>query len=464
MSLAPRLQGISALAAGDAVVLEVDLKRALGRPAWHVWMVLTKLRAVDGETHVTHAGIQHAKGFVPMKSHAEVDRAMRRLEAAKLVQPIGWVFRTVPIRGGEIELQVYVRNVFGACLQKLGEARRSECAVPTATKAWISRAPRWGGARAGTGPKPKKDSSVYRETYSSTGQRSNAETYSSTGHLGASASIQVQAPIEIMKRSNVRVLTGRGILLPSEEEVHGAESAPVLSSIREEATEVGTVFAGTAPRLVGSISDPIEGVPPFPGHSLVSAALVPPAPKLHADTPTVTQATMLARAYRGAIEKRFGRQKHPILARGDISRSKHFVHLTTFAEELIAHDIAPAAWCIHRIDVWRKLPKSPSRPLTPSITWVFSLDAISDAKRWKFRAEYERGSLGGRMIFSKVHLRLLAIYNAMHADLRRMRKADAVAKHFPNGLYDELVDQARRESAEISYRLSGDVARGRHVW
>ncbi len=452
MSLAARIQGVSALAAGDAVVQATELERALGAPAWHVWHVLLSCRDATGETHITHRGILRARGFVRAVKHGtQVDRAMRRLETAKLVQPIGKVFRNVPSRAGEIERQVYVRNVWGARLLRTSPTAPAEYAVPTATKGWIMTAIVRGGARPGSGPKPKRS----RHTFES-------KTYSNVCPGLPPVSIQTCAPSKRSKSKNVNTLTRGGILLPTEEEVHAAASA--AGSLFEFETDLGSVLAGSSTHRGVGLADPIPGVPLYPGHSVVSPATTPDAPELEVGAGYPAFATAMVRAYRGAIEKRFGRQKRPILARGDITRSKHFAHLTAFADELIRHEIPPATWCIHRVDLWRELAKGKNLPKTPSLTWVFNMKAISDELRWKFRAEYGAGRIGGRAVFSKAHLKLLAIYGAMKRDLATMKKADAVAKHFPNGLYDELVDQARRDAAETRYRLECDIQRGRHVW
>ncbi len=546
MTSAARLQGITSAAAGDAVVLETELQRKLGRAAWHVWTVLIARRDPGGETHITGRGILRARGFARnVRQTSELDRALRRLETAALVTPVGRVFRAVPSRTGVVERQVYVRNIWGARLLRLSPSAPAECAVPIATKVWIATASTWGGARPGAGrrggsssefvrmirglvrsrltayravdlkgiehygldiegiaahvgPRPfkgaeldhirplssfdltvdaevrecfapenhqwltREENKVKAKKESRQGSDRKRAGNSTPGSDRAPAPIQLRVPIEITQHSEVN--TRGGTFLPSGEKLHAAASAANPSPIREESTEVGTVFAGTATARGVGLAAPIAGVPLYPGHAIVKPAFVPEAPLLDLESTDEVRATALARAYRAAIEKRFGRQRRPILARGDIRRSKHYPNLQAFARELIDHEIAPAAWCIHRIDRWRRATKDTSRPSQPSLAWVYNLKAISDDNRWQFRVEYESGKLGGRAVFSKTHLKLLAIYGRMRADLTRMKKADAVAKHFPDGLYEELVDQARRDAAETRYRLETDIARGRHVW
>lgn len=220
--------------------------------------------------------------------------------------------------------------------------------------------------------------------------------------------------------------------------------------------------------MVPPIGFPLQGVPRYPGQSVITPATVPDPPLLPEDGDDAQLVTLLARSYRSVVEHRYGGRCYA-LAKGDIRQAKNFKALVAFARGLIEHSIPPATWCIHRVDKWLRNPASKEgserKPKQPTMNYVFALSALDTEKRWQFRAEYGDGKIGGRQIFSKKHIALLHRHKEMHsAIVRGASKAEAVEKFFPGELYQELVDDARRESSEIKWRLDDQVKRGVFVW
>lgn len=453
-ALSHRLVGVDECTAGGAVVSTDELAKKLGAPAYLVWQMLCQRRdRVTGETTITNRGILRIKSFAQVVKRTTLCKALARLYTARLVEPLGYQVRRVPLGRCEVDRMVYVRRVYGAPLLRAGAGAPGECAVPTFTRAWMTTATTWGGARKGAG----RPAVFKREPASDLMPENNSRG----SQLDKARSNQEGASKRYKNKKEVN--TGCGFSLSSESENRASprSAQPVFESF-----ETGTLSGG-ASRMAPPLGLPLAGVPRFPGNAVIEPATVPHPPLLDPNLDDATLAGLLARAYRAAIEARYGGRCW-VLAKGDITRAKNYRALVAFANSLIEHEIPPAVWCIHRVDKWRKLPAATKgkRLVQPTMAYVFAPKAISDENRWQFRVEYDDGKIGGRQIFGEKHRALLERYKRMHADLAHggMTKAAAVEKHFPGELYLDMVDAAKLEAHETRYRLEDQVKRGVFVW
>lgn len=476
-SVRQRLIKLNEHAAGDVTMPEAELRKKLGLAAWHVWQVLCDNRNRDGFTHITRLGIGRAYGFATTKDTVVKD-ALVRLQQAGLMQPVGWRKAVVPRGSKLIERKVYFRRVLGSRLLVTSPNAEDQVQVPAAVHAWCNKATGWGGKRwdGKTPPSSQHTAPIVSNTpliaptleIPMDEERGRPQAPESSTPIIGQVPPTSGAPkgVKYPHRCKVLSTTGRMEASPPKgEEDCAAPSAAAGPSF--SSTPDGDVLAGGAFRAGPNLSAHGQGVPIYPGNTVVAPAYVPAAPMLNPESPEHELAAKLAASYRGAVEKRFPKQRCFTLLKGDIRKSKHYKLLVAFAAELIEHEISPAAWCIFSVDKWRTAPSASlaSRPKVPGIAYVFSLARISDDKRWQFRAAYNDGKLGGRAVFGKSHRQLLERYQKMHhAILRGLHKATAMQQFFPGTLYEDLVDAARAEAAETRFRLEGQVARGAFVW
>lgn len=427
--------------AGRHVVPLALLKAKLGFGAFHVWQVLCRFRDRNGYTHITAAGIARAKGFVKTSPHVVKD-ALAKLQVAGLVEPVGRRVRRVPTRLGEADVLVYERRVRGACLPHIdGEER---VVIPDATKKWGMTAASWGGKRKGAGRRAKESSTP--------------------------AALESSTPTYKREESK-RVREGE-LSFASQRKDSGArnERAPAAYSLlHTEGNPMSEEKAEGLPQIVGArrhptrlLSTPITGLPPYPGASLIEVPRVPQPPLLLETDGPEDHAKILATLFRNCVEKRYAIRCF-LFRKGDIKRSKHYAKLVEFAKLLIAHEIPPAAWIGWRVDEWLANRKG-DRPQLPPVAYVFNVRTITET-RWRFREVYEDGQIGGRMLFTKSHRELLRRFQLLHAAINRgADKAKALARYFPDDLWDVLLDAARCESADARQDFARRLKRGEFLW
>ncbi len=442
-NVATRLVGVEHRVAGFATVPEEELKVKLGRPAWHVWLVLCARRDRQGLTHITTKGIARAEGFVPMHEK-NVRDALVRLTRASLVEVIGWQPKQVPCGKRWTTRDVYVRRVRGARMLSLAGAER--VAVPEETRAWLESAATHGGKRMGAGRKK-----------SNQGLSTSNQGLSTPPGLGANQGLSP---------SSVYV-SGESLRTRSSQEKNAPTSG---ASVLRFEDERGAGFGGGAARPLPSPSFPLAGLPPYPGDSIVRAAEVPPPLKLSPSDPEDYQVRHLAACFRGAVERQYG-SKCFLLA--NLSpRSKSYALLAKAAQQLIAYDTAPAAWCIYAVRRWW-LARTHTGGWTegmpvplPPVGVIFSASQME--KRLADEEDREvvaSSAQGGRLALGKTHKALLVRYH----DLRRaigqgMPREEALAKFFPASTYDDMVEAARAEAVDMRNRLEDEIKRGRMPW
>jgi hypothetical protein len=223
---------------------------------------------------------------------------------------------------------------------------------------------------------------------------------------------------------------------------------------------------GAWPSIVAALNGVI---PPYPGPSIVPSVTVPPPPKLDAAAPLPERARVVAFAYKGAVEKRFGKPCWAFRYGQSVERSKHYTDLCLCADALTEAKIAPAAWCAFSTDVWKKYAFG-QRGKLPPVTWVCSSDRIEDRMTW-FLAELPRYD-GGQMWLGDVHRDLLNRWWRMRREIQQVavrdgslaRAREVVARHFPRGQWDVLVERARVEATKVKQMLEHEVKRGGFLW
>ena len=358
-----------------------------------------------------------------------------------------------------------VWRVRGARLLYRGGSGSYDYLIPEGAMAWVKaqQKPGRGGLRMGSGRPSKNPAKQGVLATVQTTPKNQRGTDKTTG--------------EIIKEGPTGVSSlGMGsknglheVLFPKGKRTLAAGAAHVSSLIELRDERAGTVLTGKALQLAPLPSSFSGTLPRYPGQSVVSPAFVPQPPVL---APTMAPEVMVSKmvaAYRGAVDRKFPKQRCYVLARGDVRKSKHYKKLLEFAHELIDHDIPPAAWAMFSVERWAKSPAaaSPSRPKIPSLAFVFSLTRIDDKHRWQFREAYGDGRIGGRAVFGKHHRELLAKYRGLAlrvACTRNEDRAALVQEIFPGDLYEDLVDLAKMEAVENRLRLEDQIKRGAYVW
>lgn len=437
MRIAERSTGVRADVAGDVVVDEEELARKLGASAWLVWQVLAAKRSREGVSRCYGSQLMNARGFQSFSKRV-MQKALRRLEQAGLVERIGYQELPTATKAGVRMASVHTRKVFGArLLHVVGTV--AKVAVPRSTAAWMATATGRGGARSGAG------------------RRSNR--------------IQAVSPITEFKRypimCNSSSVGTKGLMVSSSpsEKKESAPGGATSSLVSESESAIGTAIIGSASRAqhvaIASIG---ADVPPYPGYSIVSPAIVPHPPLLKETAKGAELVAVLMNAYRGALEAfydvRLPRRKNATVKPRDRKV------LLAAAAVLFDKKIPPATWCWWRIERYAsaKLPAGAKRPAHPPIAYVFSEKALT-TNRWMFRAAWGDGLIGGRMVFGPKLKALLQRYREMHAAIvQGATRRDAKQNFFPDDLYDQMVDAAKIEANEMTNKLILRIERGEYVW
>lgn len=472
--LSSRVVGVDAAVAGFAVVEEAKLARRLGPRTWHVWQVLTTRRARDGATHVTIDGIAGAKGFTPTPVHA-VRRSLGLLVACGLVRNDGWRWARVPAgRGKFVKAKVFFRTVYGTRLLATETGKR-EVSVPRRVKEWLMTENR-GGARKGAGRKSQTPMAevIKLDDYRSSEPQTIKDRAARTGIKDRAARIKDRAArkesntaLAISKTTKHAVTSTLGVRGSSQEKNAPTSGAGSLVSLSDE---TGEGFKGHVKRAPPAMNALLTGVPPYPGASIVSAAIVPNPPKFTPDHDEGYRVRLLAAFYRGAIERQYGKRVH--LLSNLTPRAKSWGILAKAAKLLEDFDVSPAAWCIWAVRRWYLIRthtngwKAGMPVPLPPIGVVFSSKMISErCEDEEKRYVVADSALGGRTIFGKTHKLLLVRYAEMRSELMRGgSRRETVAQFFPGSAYEEMVDAAKAEAIETRSRMERDAKMGRMIW
>jgi hypothetical protein len=116
--------------------------------------------------------------------------------------------------------------------------------------------------------------------------------------------------------------------------------------------------------------------------------------------PPAFYAATLASAYNSAVKSVLGLRSFAFKS-GNIEKSKLFPLLVECAEEMIAHDVPPRAWCEWVMQ--KSKERGSKRP--PPMKLVFSPNYVRKRAGW-FRTDYD-GPSGWRPVIERVHLEQL---------------------------------------------------------
>jgi len=458
---------------GRIFVTLQELRRKLGCSALQVWQALLLLRSADNTIHATRAGLGHLRGFAELPDSVVKD-ALSRLRTACLIQDIGWRVLRVPERGRWVEREVFLRRVYGARGQSSGSPVVEGAYVPREAAAALRTMAGWGGARPGAGRKPRGCSLRLPPTGGAeVPQVLNIQADAESFQEGPRA---IQEPPIRPPGADSSTPTDR-TLLPSLERSESVptERTPAREGARPHSLEEGR--AGRAPAELPGL--PWEAilrvagrgvVPPFPGQEVVAPAVVPDPPRLRPGLSERAAAMVLVRAYRGAIESRYGRGGTYRLPPELKMVEANLPLLTSAAALLAAEEIAPAAWAAWSVDIWRDYVASRSKNENPPrLPFVFGAKRLEDpqVRGWFGK---EGAALGGRVIFTPEHRALVLRWQRMRFDVMRRgaitpEELSAVASRWwPPGAYDAAVRRARETASREERALRDRVERGEFLW
>jgi hypothetical protein len=488
--------------AGRTQVRAADLKAKLGDPAWYVLQQLWKLRAKDGETHVTNAGLARGAAGYVRQAVRVINKACERLAKAGLVKLLGRRPRQVPRGVAVVTLRVVCRRVHGAPAEGALGAELF-CFVPAATARWIDGAATWGGKRIGAGrPTRIQEGEVFFQEGEISGpgtefKRGSRSLFSSPFFLGPDhpeTSFQDAAA-----RGGASVL---GLLPGGESDPTDAPESPrrkgtaverngaALASsdptlgvdlIQTPERNVGLRLAGTPgnrPKAPSVPTAPLPGTPP-PPWTLVGLAAVPNPPDLDPEMKPTERTNFLASAFNGAVASRFPGYgdafrsgsirangvllSAPVRAARTLHKSKDYALLVEAAQFMLDHEIAPAAWAAWSCDMW-KVHHTTKKP--PPVAWVFGTKRLAERRGW-FEAE-ERSYMGGSVKYGRVQEKLIRRYLTMRFEIHNAcawdDPAPFVAKWFPDDLFERMVAAAKAEVARAQEKLRAAADRGEFLW
>jgi hypothetical protein len=190
--------------------------------------------------------------------------------------------------------------------------------------------------------------------------------------------------------------------------------------------------------------------------------MIPHPPKLTPEMPDLERATLMLRAYMGAVKARTGKHpwvfgRHPFR---DLASSKHYRTLLAGASALMAMDVAPAAWAVFSVDVWLRYETS-KKPPPPK--WMFLPSRIEERHGW-FEGDCGN-ALGGRVVFGEKAQVLVKRYTAAREQVMLTGDvARAVARWFPGDSYSQMVSEVQKEALEVQAHINWRVERGDWLW
>jgi hypothetical protein len=465
------LDGVSPSLAGAKIVPLETLKRALGARAIEVWMRLCARR--DGRTGMTHVSL-HGIATAPWQKGAKrmaprsVQASLARLRDAHLVIDHGRKWARVAQGAARVVRQVWFRQVLGAVLAR-DVSGRDEVVIPRETAAWLSTAHGWGGARAGAG-RPKKSTTVSDSSVHVRNQVSASEG-------------EIKSVSRSIDHKTKKILEGTDASLREKQAADAADGFSLDEEVGALGASLGSVRTEVSPAF-GSVRD----LPPYPGASVVRAAIVPPPPRLHPDDGWERHLALMARAYEGAcchrwpLEQRAKTRKRgpakgqtyllrptgmlgqPTSAKWDSFRDV----LREAADLLITLDVAPHAWASFSAMRWKGMSEHKNGERTgkvahwPPVAWLWSPTRIAQDAQSEAVAECAEG---GRAVYGPAHKELLARYAQAHrAASLRGASAQVSGETMTRDEYDRLVAIARKEAQEIQDDLRRRARAGEWLW
>jgi hypothetical protein len=484
---------------GSSVVSAETLRKKLGFAAYLVWQILCQRRDEHGLTHVSvigrngSGGICRARGFNSL-SAAQVKRALVRLRVAGLVKDLHR--RRQWLRG---EFWAFQRKVSGCTAIAPGQS--DVVLVPPQTWKWLRDAPGRGGVRAGAGRPGKRPA---EDVWCGLNSPNDCTCEQENGTETTQKLEFKPHPTEIIQSRTIRapnVNDPEGVRMvrfdfdeiikphPRSSTVCEVDYVPSERSQSPSATPSGLLlcigvdtpdpdglhFGGTAPASLPLLLDGQDGIPPRPTATNVPLPTIPAPPKLPEGLSDFEAARWLMNAYRGAVNARYYARtmtgKKPkrcmvLIQRGALEKSPYLPVLVTAARTMRDCDIAPAAWVAWNVDLWKgRGDKASAKP--PPLRYVFSEKRILEKRGWFGK---EAGSYEGRRSIpvptaQALKQRWSTMWRQLCAQTDRSQEAVSatVARWFPEGLYERMVQEARAETIDMQARLNSDALSGRWI-
>lgn len=158
-------------------------------------------------------------------------------------------------------------------------------------------------------------------------------------------------------------------------------------------------------------------IPPYPNLPLVYR---PAPPILDANTPPSFATRACTAGYEGAVQRATSRRVTAFRKGETATTSTFYLKLVKAIAYMVEHRIAPAAWAMFSVHVWRahttaQMPEQ-YRRAHPPLSWVFAPERMRARREWfeQERLQYEVSTLE----WSPEHLDLLRRWTHMAELLR----------------------------------------------
>lgn len=207
-------------------------------------------------------------------------------------------------------------------------------------------------------------------------------------------------------------------------------------------------------------------IPPYPGAGVIPLVVTPTPPEMVPLPEGYTPDGWLVACYRGAWRKVYVRP----CALGPSSPARVRAMLAPLGAALAERRIPPGVWFVWLFRQWaEKVGRGATGPAP--IQWSLKAENVERWRGWFWGTETARGGTGH---LTPSHANLLRRWSAARAALldaaRRVpelpasRVARIMREHLPDGLYEALVEDGRREAADELAELTTRVSRGEYLW
>lgn len=243
----------------------------------------------------------------------------------------------------------------------------------------------------------------------------------------------------------------------------GAVELPEVPTHRSRVRPTARVFGREVRQRLRALGARL--LPPEPTAELIPTVRVPAPALIPGEHCSDDDAVaMLARAYRGAVERSF-RTASMFMLRGVAREHKDFARLELAARLMREAEIAPAAWVLFSFSVWREFS---GRSGPPPVSFVFSQKRLAERLEW-FEQERDRWS-SGQMLVTREHRTLAEDHHAMWRELlaytpdTREGVRVVVERWFPGDSWERRVADARAVASRLQREVEQQVALGCVLW
>lgn len=223
-----------------------------------------------------------------------------------------------------------------------------------------------------------------------------------------------------------------------------------------------------------------EGIPKYPGSSVIPIPRLPNPPTVKKEMTDVQKVEFLIKAFRDVVKHKFNKTCYDMRCKpGTLTKHKNYKSLLKSAEYLEERSLSPYVWVmweLNRIEDYKAKLKAEGKKVAPSrsknpwppIYIIFAMKTLQKRSGW-CRAE-SREFTGGPLTFSQEHRELISRWQLMRADLIRTQPEsqscidEVVNKWFPNNLYEKLKSEAIHKAKQQTEKWEQDVRSGKFIW